>query len=66
MSQEWKSKGEEVAEWIRAIPESFCDGLAPVEPKVTLLKVVGGDDFPHAIVIFQTGEEQLVTGVFHF
>jgi hypothetical protein len=65
MSQEWKSKSEAVAEWIRTIPESFCDGIAPVEPKLTLLKVLG-DDLPHAIVIFQTGEEQLVTGVFHF
>ena len=65
MSQEWKSKSETMADWIRTIPEQFCDGTAPVEPKLTLLKVLG-DDLPHAIVIFQTGEEQLVTGVFHF
>lgn len=65
MAQEWKTKSESMADWIRNVPQQFCNGLDPIPPKVTLLKVLG-DDLPHAVVLFQTGDEQLVTGVFHF
>lgn len=65
MAQEWKTKSESMADWIRNVPQEFCNGLDPIPPKVTLLKVLG-DDLPHALVLFQTGEEQLVSGVFHF
>ncbi|MEC8023176.1 MAG: hypothetical protein VX223_04535 [Myxococcota bacterium] len=65
MAQEWKTKSESMADWIRSVPQDFCNGMDPIPPKVTLLKVLG-DDLPHALVLFQTGEEQLVSGVFHF
>ena len=65
MAQEWKSENESLSEWIQNIPSEFCNGSDPVPPKLTLIKVLG-DDLPHAVVIFQTGDAQHVSGVFHF
>ncbi len=65
MSGEWKEKSETVAEWIRKIPDTFCTGNDIKPPKVWLMKLLEGD-LPHAIILFQTGEDELITGFYHF
>ena len=65
MAGEWKEKNPELAEWIRLIPDDLCNGTDSIQPKVWLIKVVG-DALPRALVIFVTGEDQLITGIYHF
>lgn len=65
MAGEWKEKSETVADWIRKLPDAFCTGVDMKPPKVWLVKLLDGD-LPHAIVLFQTGEDQLITGFYHF
>ncbi len=68
MSAEWKSKNEDTAVWIRRIPEQFCETNSEHPPRVWMLKLLeGGEgDLPHAIVLFATGEDDLISGFYHF
>ena len=65
MAIEWREKDPELSEWIRQIPEAFCTGTDLRPPKLWLIKVLGGE-LPHAIVLFQVGVEDLITGFYHF
>lgn len=65
MATEWKDTDETMAEWIRGIPETFCTGEGLHPPKVTLLKVLGGE-LPHALIVVHQGEDPKVIGAYHF
>ncbi len=66
MSREWREKDADVAQWIRRIPENFCGGNDINPPRVWLIKNLEGDEVPHAIVLFSTGEDDKITGFYHF
>ena len=64
MSREWEEKNQTLSEWIRRIPEDFCGaGMRP--PDVWLIKVLEGD-LPHAIILFDTVDEEKINGFYHF
>ena len=64
MSEEWKDKSPNVAEWIRKIPDALCSTNSLEPPEVWLVK--GHDELPHALVLFRTGTDELVDAVFTF
>ena len=67
MASEWEAKNETMGRWIRRIPQQFCETNALTPPKVWLVKILDSDDeLPHAVILFQTGEDDLINGVFHF
>jgi hypothetical protein len=65
MSQEWRESNRSLADWIRKIPEDFCTGTTIEPPKVWMVKVLA-DDLPHAIILFDTTEDDKINGFFHF
>ncbi len=66
MSNEWREKNEDVSVWIRRLPQAFCENNDIVPPRVWLIKNLEGDDVPHAVVLFATGEDDKITGFYHF
>ena len=65
MAQEWRDKKPEVGIWIGRINRQFCTGEGLFPPKVWIAQVLVGD-VPHAVVLYDTGEDKLIDAFFHF
>jgi hypothetical protein len=65
MAREWKETNAGLSDWIRAIPQKFCTGDTIQAPRVWLIKKMG-DSLPHAILLFYTGDNDLINGFYHF
>lgn len=66
MANEWRTKNSDTADWIQRIPEQFCESNDLNPPRMWLVKDLEGDTLPHALILIATGEDDLITGVYHF
>jgi|GEM_PF-5664664 hypothetical protein len=65
MAQEWRDKNTGVGIWIGRINGQFCTGEGLFPPRVWLAQILV-KDMPHAIVLYDTGEDKLIDGFYHF
>jgi len=65
MAREWREKNSQLSIWIGQINTKFCTGEGLFPPKVWLAQIMV-EDMPHAIVVYDTGEDNLIDAVFHF
>jgi hypothetical protein len=64
MSQEWREHNASLSKWMKTIPRKFC-GDAVNPPKVWMIDVLH-KDLPHAIFLFDRGDDELIDAVYHF
>jgi len=65
MAREWRDKDAQLGIWIGRLNGQFCTGEGMFPPNVWLAQIMI-DDMPHAIVLYDTGEDKLIDAVYHF
>jgi hypothetical protein len=65
MAQQWRDKNTGLGIWIGRINGRFCTGEGMFPPRVWLAQIMV-NDMPHAIVLYDTGEDKLIDGFYHF